>query len=249
MSNSVVEFEFEYDARNEATLASALSAIQNEVGGRQRPWGMRAGASDLLTFLEIVIVFVADATLREPVKKYFSGLSGAERAEKLGERHREVILQWLSDVRNGLELLLAAVNRQFRKGMPSPNFQGMEEAMAIRFPVAEVECFVVLNGPHVTRSSLNHLPEAIGNIFEFVAQTGLPHESTVVQLCLDPVSVQWRYLLVPSREAFGRFVDRVVDISTGQIMTLDSPHEFIELLQVDEKDALKFLVNPYRDYD
>jgi hypothetical protein len=247
MANSTVEFEFGYDARNKAILASALSAMQKDVGGRQRPWGMRGGAIDLLTFLEIGIVFVAGATLGEALKKYFSGLSGAARAEKLGERHREIVIQWLGNVRSSLKRLIVSVNQQFRKGMPTPKFQGKEEAVAVRFQVGEVECFVVLNGPHVSLDSLERIPEAIGDMLEFVAQTGLPDDSTVVQLCLDPVSAQWRYLLVPSHGAFGRFVDRVVDLSTGEVLRIGSRQEFIKLLQVAKEDGLKFLVDPYRN--
>lgn len=248
MSKSVLEVEYRYSARDEATLAASLSALENEVGGQRRPWGMRAGAIDLVTFLEFAVTFVVGATLGDALKSYFSGLSGAEGAKKLGERHRAVILQWLGDVQAGLAHLITSAKQRFREGLVAPEFDGKEQPIAIRIGIG-VECFIVLNARHVSEGALDHLPDAVSRMLEFIAENGLPDESTVLQLCLDPTSREWRYLLAPSHQAFGRFVDRVLDLSTGQLMKLRSRQEFIELLQVAEEDGLKCLIDPYRHSD
>jgi len=83
----------------------------------------------------------------------------------------------------------------------------------------------------------------------FIVEAGLPEESTVLQLCLDPISNDWKYLLIPSHQAFGRFVDRVVDLSTGQLITIRSSEGFIELLGATEPEGIEFLVDPYRYSD
>jgi hypothetical protein len=244
MSELVLQIDYGYRASNEATLDSTLSALQQDIGGQRRPWGARAGAIDLVTYLEFVVTFVVGATLGEALKNYFSALSGAQRAKTLGERHRAIVLQWLGDVQDAVTRLIASAKQRFREGLAAPKFNGKEQSIAIRV-VLGVECFIVLNGPHVSEDALDRLPDAISKMLQFIGEFGPPDQSTVLQLCFDPVSREWRFLLAPSHQGFGRFVDRVVDLSTGQLITLRSRHEFIELLHVAEEDGLKFLVDPY----
>jgi len=249
MSESVLQIEYHYSPGEEATLDPALSALQKEIGGQRRPWGIRAGAIDLVTFLEFVITFVAGATLGDALQSYLAGLAGTEKAKTLGERHHAVIVQWLAKVQESLGRLVTSARKRFRAGLVAPHFQGKEQPMAIRIGLGRIECFIVLNGCHVSDDALDRLPAAVIRMLQFIAEVGLPEESTVLQLCLDPVSRDWRYLLVPSQQAFGRFVDRIIDLSTGQLLTLHSSQEFIELLGVTEPDGFKFLVDPYRYAD
>lgn len=246
MSEPVLEIEYHYRAHNEGALDSTLSALQNEIGGQRHPDSLLAGAIDLVTFLELVVTFVAGASLGEALRNYFSGLSGAEGAKDIGERHRAIVLQWLCDARDELARLIASAGLHCRKDIGAPEYGDKEYAIAIRIRIGRVECFIVLNGPHISEDALEHLPDAISRMLRFIAETELPEESTILQLCLDPLSREWRYLLAPSQQAFGSFVDRVLDLWTGQLMMLRTRHEFITLLRVAEKDGIKFIINPYR---
>lgn len=209
---------------------------------------MRAGAIDLVIFLEIAITFIVGATLGEALKSYFAGLVGAEKAKKLGERHKKIIAAWLGSVKEGLHHLVSSVRHQLLQGFRAPHYNRMEKPIAIRIEIGLLECYIVINGRNVSDNALENLPGAVTRMLQFIAEVGLPAEATVLQLCLSPSSAEWRYLLAPSRHAFGRFVDRVIDLSTGQLLIIHSREEFIELLGATEADGIRFLVDPYR-YD
>lgn len=249
MSGPVIELEYRFSSGDEAALAKALSALEADLGGQRRPWGTRAGAIDLVTFLEFVITFVVGATVGEILKSYFAGLAGAEKAKKLGEHHQEIILKWLGAVKESLHQLISSVKHQFHEGLRASRFEGMEKPIAIRIGLGQLECYIVLNGQNVSDDALENLPGAVIKMLKFVAETGLPEDAIVLQLCLDPNSKEWRYLLVPSPQAFDRFVDRVIDLSTGQVLILRSREEFIKLLGATKAEGIKFLTDPYRYAD
>jgi len=247
MSNPVLELEYNYSSDDEAALEPALSSLEKEVGGRRHPWPRRAGTIDLVTFLELAVMFVMSATLGAAVKSYFAGLVGAEKAKRLGERHQQAILQWLDSVQEALGRIVTSAKRRLAEGLVSPRFGGKEQPIAIRMRLGPIECFIVPNGIHVSNDALDRLPSAVIRMLRFIADVGLPEDSTVLQLCVDPMSGEWQYLLVPSINAFGRFVDRAIDLSTGRLITIRSAQEFIERFGVTEPDGIKFLVDPYRD--
>ena len=249
MSDPVFELEYRFSSDDEAALAKVLSALEADLGGQRRPWGMRMGATNLVTFLEFAITFVVVATVGEVLKSYFAGLVGAEKAKKLGGRHQEVILKWLGAVKESLHQLISSVKHRFHEGLRASRFDGMERPIAIRIGLGQLECYIVLNGQNVSDDALENLPGAVVRMLQFVAEAGLPDDAIVLQLCLDPNSNEWRYLLVPSPQAFGRFVDRVIDLSTGQFLILRSREEFIRLLGATKAEGIKFLVDPYRYAD
>jgi hypothetical protein len=249
MSDPIIELEYRFSSGDEAALAKALSALEAELGGQRRPWGIRAGAIDLVTFLEFVIIFVASATFGEILKNYLAGLVGAEKTKKLGEHHQEIILKWLGDVKESLHQLISSVKHRFHEGLRASRFEGMEKPIAIRIGLGQLECYIVLNGQNVSDDALDNLPGAVTKMMQFVAESGLPKDAIALQLCLDPNSNEWRYLLAPSPQAVSKFVDRVIDLSTGQILILHSREEFIKLLGATKTEGIKFLIDPYRYAD
>ena len=132
MSIPVIDLQYHYSSSDEADLDNALSALEAELGGQRRPWGMRAGASDLITFLEIAVSFIAGATLGEALKNYFGGLTGVDKAKKLGERHQEAILKWLDAVKESIHRLVSSVRHRFDEGLHAPHFEEMEQPIAMR---------------------------------------------------------------------------------------------------------------------
>ena len=246
MSISVIDLQYRYSSSDEADLDSALSALESELGGQRRPWAFRASAIDLVAFLEIVVTFIAGATLGEALKNYLGGLTGVDQAKKLGERHQEVILKWLDAVKDSIHRLVSSVRLRFHEELNALYFEEMEQAIAMVICLGQLQCYVVLNGRNVTDTALENLPGAVTKMLQFIAEVGLPEESDILQLCLDPRSDQWRYLLVPSHQAFGRFVDRIIDLSTGELLFLRSREEFITLLGATRDEGIKFLINPYK---
>jgi hypothetical protein len=246
MSEPIINVEYSYSSKDEGTLDRDLSSMQADIGGQRCPWGGRAGAIDLVIYLELILTFVAGATLGEAIKSYFAGLAGADKAKQLGEHHRETILNWLSNVKNNIQRIVSSIRSRLQEGLRAPHFEGMEEPIALRIRIGLLECYIILNGHYVTDEALDHLPEAVSVLLRFLAEIGLPKDATVIQLCPDPKSCEWRYLLVPSNKAFGHFVDRIIDLTTGKQIHIHRRQEFIDLLGATPEEGIKFLVDPFR---
>ena len=215
--NQILNVDYSYSSKDEEELSPILTSLEKRLGGERRPYGGRAGAIDLVTFLEVVISLVASATLGKVLESYFSGLLRTEDTKTIGQQHRETIERWLNNVKIGLQEIVAAIEERLKSRKHLSTFFGKEQPFAIRFQIGQITCYVVINQPHITQEALDILPNAIIRVVRFFAEVGIPEDATVVQLFFDSKSSDWRYLLAPTREGFGHFIDRVIDIKTGEI--------------------------------
>jgi hypothetical protein len=245
----ILHIDYSYSERDESKLAPTLNLFLHELGGERKPYWGRKGVIDLVTFLELVISFVAGATFGQAIENYFAGLLRIEDAKVLGEQHRKDIDRWLQDVEHAFGKIVAAAKKLFERGFSFPHSLGKEQPLAIEIPLGKVSCYIVLNQPHVSQEALDKLPSAIVHMLRFIAEEGIPEDAITVQLFFDYKSCDWNYLLAPTPEGFGRFIDRVINIKTGESISITSVEQFIEFTDITPGDGFKFLVDPFYHHD
>lgn len=246
--NNVIKISYVYLENDEVSLNPILESFEKEIGGERHPYGMRMGAIDLVTFIEFVITFIAGASLGEILKNYLSGLVAADSAKGLGEKHREIIKNWLNNVEQGFNQLIKTVKQKFDGGFRAPTFEDKEQPIAICIHISDIEIFIILNQHNITDEAFGLLPNAIVRTLSFIAENGLPEDTFVLQLYFDSQKNDWCYLFAPSKNAFGHYIDRIININTGEITIIKSAKEFIAFTEISESDGIKFLVDPFR-YD
>jgi len=247
--NHILVIKYSYSLNNEPELEPILTALERRLGGERRPYAGRKGAIDLVTFLELVIGIVTTATLGKVLESYFSGLLRTEEAKLIGQQHRTIIKQCLRNVEKGLQEIVIEIKDWLKLEVVFPHISGKEQLLAIQFQLGRTTCYIVLNQPHITEEALDTLPNAIIRVIRLITEIGIPQDATVVQLYFDPKSGDWRYLLAPTIEGFGHFIDRVIDIRTGQCIIISSADNFIKFADITPDDGFKFLVDPFRYHD
>jgi hypothetical protein len=241
-----IQINYVYRQSEEKELEAFLSSLQNEVGGEREPYGSRKGALDLVTFLELAIVFTAGIALRPVVQKYFEGLLNADALKKLGEEHRKQIVEWFVEFENSLSELIKAVHSNLALIHTSFTFRGKEEALVLEIPTGAGTLYVVLNHKNISPILLKNLPKGIVSAIRFLHETGFSDRTIAFQLYYDKEAKGWIYLFAPSMKGFGDYIDRYVDLRDGQIKFISSPQAFSKLFQPSAEDEFKFLVSPFR---
>lgn len=237
---------YSYSSNEEADLEILINLFENSVGGKRQPYGMRARAIDLLTIFEIVIPFTTGVAITPVLKKYFEGLLNADELKKLGDKHRSELSSFYIKVRSNLKQLISPVVNSPKAVFPSYTFQGFEQAAALRIDFGGIECFIVLNNTSINDELINKIPEAVTSIIHMLMNNGLPEETHVLQLYYDRNERDWRYLFMPTTKGFGNYINRYVDLKTGEIVYLNRPEDFVKTFLPDLQDRYKFLVDPYR---
>lgn len=237
---------YSYHGKNESDLEGLINLFENAVGGKRQPYGIRAGAIDLLTFFDIVIPFTAGVALTPLVKKYFEGLLNADELKNLGEKHRLELANWYDKIGSNIKKLISPVAHSPKAVLPRYTFQGSEKAAALRVDFGEIECFIVLNHTAINDELISKIPETITSIIHNLMSFGLPEETHVLQLYYDRKNREWRYLFMPTTNGFGNYIDRYVDLKTGELVHLNAPEDFVKTFFPDIQDRYKFLINPFR---
>ena len=245
--NQFIKIECRYYSSEDAVFTPALSIIQKKFGGSQHFLDNAEFGMNLYPYLELAITFIAGATLGEALKNYFAGISGAKKAQKLGAQHRAIILRWFKRIRNNLKYLIDSGVRRIYSGISASFLREEERAIYISFELGEISGYVVINVFHISENALNRLPDDFIRMLKFIAENGQLKGPSSIQLCLDPLSNEWKYLLVPKWQITGRFVGQVMDLSTGRPLKLRSVKDIIKRLGIRKKDRYKFLINLFRD--
>lgn len=241
--------EYSYRGSEESVVNDTIRLFEAEVGGERKPYAMRLGAIDLVTFLEIVVSFVAGVAITPVLSKYFEGLLGADGLKKLGEEHRMAINGWFSKLESDFEKLLTALKNLLKAGPPRFIFKKKEKALALRIRLGYAECFIVLNHSSMDPTLFHRLPQAIARLLRYVAEYGLPDDAHVLQLYFDGKTKDWKYLFMPTSSGFGRWIDRYVDLETSETVHVRSQSEFNKTFGPSYEDEWKFLVGPFRPQD
>lgn len=244
----IQEFSLSYTYResDEESLGPFLSELERHVGGRRKPYSHGAGALDLVMALEIGIVLLLNVTLRPWLSKYFEGLLNADAVKKVGEGQRLAIQEWTAGVAADLGKFIKAVATIYASSDVSFQYKGRQKALALELVLPRgIQCYVVLNHEGVGPSLLGTIPDGVVRAIQFAADGRLPTDAKVVQLYFDRESEQWIYLFVPSLDGFGHWIDRYIDLLSGETVKLNSVEEFVARFKPTDGDAMKFLVTPY----
>lgn len=228
-----------FNERDEPVLDELLAQLESRIGGRRVHRGMSAGAIDLLSALEVVVEILVQAG----VGSYFAGILGTE---ELSKEHKKWLLEQVNRLASLLNQVTACTKDHIRELKLKAAYEDKERAITVRIDLDHTPCYIVLNGPHVDADALSRLEDDVRSMIESLEECELPEDIVAIQLCVDPVSRRWRFLLVPSRNGFGSHVDRVWDVAAHELIYVDSPDQFIRLLQIDEDNSLKVLINPFR---
>jgi hypothetical protein len=106
---------------------------------------------------------------------------------------------------------------------------------------------VILNHKEMSPRLISSLPKGILSSLRYLCEEGFSERVVAFQLYYDRQSEQWVYLLAPTVEGFGNYIDRYVDLRDGEIRYIDSQADFIRKFCPVPDDTYKFIVSPFRD--
>lgn len=230
--------EHSSDERLSPKLLEEVRTISKKHGKfSEKTWGMRSGAIDLVTILEIVGVFVG----MKAIDGFVEGLIEKDWFTELGRKTRNIVSIKLQDFSSYLSELFDKVIR---------NNRDRYGAIAIIEYVDDVTLYVVLNHKRMNIELISSLPFAIAKVVREITRNSLPEDnSKIVQLFPNFKTGSWDYLFVPSTKAFGQFIDRYLDLRSGRYYIIDSPQGFQTYFSPHDRDIFKFLITFNREYD
>jgi len=237
---------YAYPQLTEEELEDFLDHLEKQLGGRRAPYAGKAGAIDLVSFLEIALVFTASVVIKTVVQKYFEGLLNTDGIKKLGEERRNQLHEWFVNFKEDVSELLASVRTGLQLLRTPFTFRGSEKAIVLELNLPKCKLLIVLNHSNLTPQLFENLAEGILAAIRFLSEKGAPDDCPSVQLYFASESQSWKYLLIPSRENYGRWIDRYIDLDTGEIKRVASPSDFVDIFQPPSDDEYKFLISPFR---
>ena len=242
----LLEVRFGYSRSEETDLKAFLSALENDIGDQRTPHFAKSGALDLVSFLQVSAILVAGISLRPVIQKYFEGLLNADGLKKLGEEHRQQIVEWFSELETALSNVINAVHSNFHLIHTSFTFSGREQAITLELPTDFGTLYVVLNHSNLSPRLLKNLPKAIVSAIRFIYEIGFPDPTPAFQLYYDDAMEEWPYLFAPSTKGFGSYIDRYADLRNNRVEFIPSSRDFNRLFRPAVEDEFKFLVSPFR---
>lgn len=240
------DVSFSYSRSEETDLDAFLSALENDIGGERSPYFAKSGALDLISILQVSAGFIAGVSLKPVIQKYFEGLLDADGLKKLGEEHRQQILEWFSELETALSNVINAVHSNLHLIHTSFTFSGREQAITLDLPTDFGTLYIVLNHSNLSPKLLKNLPNAIVSAIRFIYEIGFPDPTQAFQLYHDDATQEWPYLFAPTTNGFGNYIDRYADLRDNRIELIPSYSEFNRLFRPAVEDEFKFLVSPFR---
>ena len=229
----------EYGSNNRLdsqTLENVRTISQKHGSVSEKTWGMRSGAIDLVSILEISIAFA----VTKAVEGYVEGLVGKQLFQELGEKTRAALVDRFSAATSYLRDLYHQVvkNNSRRYG-----------AIVLIGSIQDITVYVVLNHEQASEDLVASIPVAFAKVAEFISVNGLPKDNPrTVQLFPNFQTQSWDYLLVPSTDSFGGHIDRYLDLRDYKYYRLTSAEEFLAKFPLGNFGDYKLIVSPIRDH-
>lgn len=237
---------YSYRGSDEEKLENFLIELEKEIGGEREPYFAKWGALDLVAYLTIGVGLVIGAAFKKPFDKYFEGLFNGDRLKELGERHRVKVAEWFSILEKEITKVVQSAALVYNKGSLKAKLNNDGKAFVIQIFIDSHELFIVLNHNNLSFHELINLPKGIVSALHYLFENGIIEDSTSFQLYFDHLSKKWKYLFVPTAQAFGKWIDRYVDLDTGIVRLIKSQNEFVETFNPSYEDRNRFLIDPFR---
>jgi hypothetical protein len=233
-----IHIEYGSNGKLSRELLDKIRCIAKKHGElSERQWGRRKGAIDLVTILEIVGVFTGMKIL----DGFVEGLVGKDVFKEIGNKFRKGTFELADRMRAFLvDLFENAVSKN----------KDRYGAFVLVEYINDFSLYVVLNNKRMSLNLMEKLPEAIALSIIVTANIEIEDDNPrIIQLYPNFKTETWDYILMPTTQAFGKYVDRYFDLRERTLHHISSPDEFIEKFNPDDKDDFKFLISPNRNND
>lgn len=190
----------------------------------------RFGTLDLVSLIETGLTFIALTNLQA----YIKGFTGEDWFKKLGGNSRKEIENEIKTARN----FIKAFYQVFVKH--NDNF---EEAYVLKESIGDITLYAVINHVGISDKLLNELPRAFVHAYGLICLEHVNVESKTCQLYPDFKTKEWRYLFMPTYNAFGKYVDKYYDFKLKKVIEINSKEEFISKFNLSNADKYKLIIN------
>lgn len=244
MGMDIFKITYSFDKNDESKLGPLLAELENKLGGERKPYCMRAGALDIVTVLEIML----SVTIAVPISKYFEGLFLGDEAKEIGIKHRKQIQRWFSKLNSEIKNIVKTGQLLLRNRFVDVSLLiGGEGAIVVVVPLGSVYLYAILNHTFIPEGAKRNLSKGLFDAVKFLLTHSIPENTVALQLYFDRISGRWKYLFVPTNKGFGNWIDRYIDLDTGQIHLVKTRKQFFSLFEPEPRDEYKFLVSPFRE--
>lgn len=199
-----------------------------------KKYSSRFGVTDLISIIETSLTFIILTNIRAFAK----GFIGEDWFKRLGEKARREVEH---EINQAQEFIKAYYNVFIR------NKANEQEAHVFSMNIDDVILYVVINHYYMSDLLLYRLPKSLVDIYGRVYLGYIDVESKCCQLYPDFENNQWRYLFIPTNNAFGNYVDRFYDRNTNEIVQLKSKQDFLERFNLIDEDKYKLIINALID--
>lgn len=190
----------------------------------------RSGTIDLVSFIEVSFEFAVLKILNAFVK----GFIGEDWFKNLGHKFRLEIEREMGTLKDFLE----AYYDCFVRNQPY-----IQKAFVISEQIGDITLYIVINHFQMTNILLDKLPQSIVDTYGKISLGYFDIDSKICQLYPDFKQNEWRFLLTPTYNGLGNFVDRYYDLSSNKLIRIVSKEEFISEFDLIEEDRYKLIVN------
>ncbi|MCW3988819.1 MAG: hypothetical protein NWE88_01940 [Candidatus Bathyarchaeota archaeon] len=194
------------------------------------------GAIDLVTILELVFFgfFLGTVTAN-----YFEGFFGLNKFEEMGEGHRKELLAFFRALASDTSIIIRSFNKS------KLDFRANNKAVSLTIHFKNIPCYIVLNHANCTSQILSKLPRDLIKLVRYLGENQIPEDIISMQLYFDTVLMRWKYLFIPSRESYGNYIDRYIDLIDGKIYPVFSEDDFLTRFNPPTEDSLKFIITHF----
>lgn len=228
---------FVYDVRSQEdrNIADIADISSKYYKFETDPYALRAGALDLVSYIEIGSMYVAMAYGKNVLQGIWEGMTGDDFGKTVGRQFGQTLqMMFEYNVRYLKDLYQAVVARLTQE----------KEAVVISESFGRFQLYVVLNQSGMNERLLEKLPEAICSVVILAMNDKLPVDAyCALQLYPDYNDCSWRYLFTPTASGYGSHVDQYIDFKSGSVVLVRSAEEFQEIFQVDSEDECKLIIS------
>jgi len=199
-------------------------------------FGVRVGALDLLTCIEIFGLFF----LMKALNPFFSGVVNEDYFKSLGLKFNNILTSSKEEKEKIFKQLYEKITSKQKikqQAIVAEEFLGeFNIKIVLNHAIMNFELFSNITGILDILSSL--IDEGVFSICEIKVLQIYPSEDLKT----------WDYVLCPTISAFGRYVDRVYKISKRDFIYFNSSHEFKDYFNLKNSEKYKFLISFNREY-